>query len=386
MSSHPAQADLPTLPLNIEEIVSAIAIHKRRVLLFGPMGVGKSTLARQLAIAFAQQQRTCWCLNADPGTPAFGAPGAVSLAQWDHSHWQVTQHAALCTLDAGRFRLPLISALRALVPLLPDALILIDAPGVVRGVAGKELLAGMVEALAIDAVLALTAAQQPPHLQDELQALPVEVYVIHTQSETARPGKGSRAQHRTAQWEAYLTNATTQHCDLAALNVIGTPPPRDEQHAWIGRQVALIQADRTLAMGEVLQFRDKQLSLRVSGDMRQADTLLIRDVIRNQNGMLETATPFAAKRYEYLPPADVIPGHDIGTGPRIAGRVGALDIGLINGVFGDPLLHLRLRHQRRSLLFDLGDASRLPARIAHQLSDIFISHAHFPLARAFPAG
>jgi ribonuclease BN (tRNA processing enzyme) len=63
-------------------------------------------------------------------------------------------------------------------------------------------------------------------------------------------------------------------------------------------------------------------------------------------------------------------------GPRIVGRVGSAYVCLVNGVFGDPLLHLRLRHQRRSLLFDLGDGARLPARIAHQVTDVFISHAH----------
>ena len=35
-----------------------------------------------------------------------------------------------------------------------------------------------------------------------------------------------------------------------------------------------------------------------------------------------------------------------------------------------------MRHQRRSLLFDLGAGDRLPARIAHQVTDVFISHAH----------
>lgn len=49
---------------------------------------------------------------------------------------------------------------------------------------------------------------------------------------------------------------------------------------------------------------------------------------------------------------------------------------MVNGVFGDPLLHLRLRHRRRSLLFDLGEAGRLPARMVHQVGDVFISHAH----------
>ena len=38
--------------------------------------------------------------------------------------------------------------------------------------------------------------------------------------------------------------------------------------------------------------------------------------------------------------------------------------------------YLQLRHQGRSLLFDLGDGARLPARLAHQVTDVFISHAH----------
>ena len=375
MSSHPAIRDLPELPLNAEAIVSTIA-DKHRILLFGPMGVGKSFLARELALTLMRRQQTCWCLNADPGTPAFGEPGTLALARWEHDRWQVHHHAALCTLDAGRFRLPLISALRTLVPQLPDDLVLIDAPGVVRGVAAKELLAGLADTLAIDSVLALTPGEGPSPLLAELHALTSEVFIIHTRSGTARPGKRTRAQQRTEQWDAFLTEATTQLCDLATLNVIGTPPPRDAPHAWVGRQVALLRGNRTLAMGEVLQLRENQLSLKLAGDFRDADTLLMRDAIRNDHGMLETAIPFAKKRYDYLPPADVVPGIDISTGPRISGRVGSLDIGLINGVFGDPLLHLRLRHQRRSLLFDLGDASRLPARIAHQISDIFISHAH----------
>jgi ribonuclease BN (tRNA processing enzyme) len=52
-------------------------------------------------------------------------------------------------------------------------------------------------------------------------------------------------------------------------------------------------------------------------------------------------------------------------------------VALVNGVLGDPLLHVRLQHQKRSLLFDLGEASRLPARIAHQVSEVLVSHAHF---------
>jgi ribonuclease Z len=47
-----------------------------------------------------------------------------------------------------------------------------------------------------------------------------------------------------------------------------------------------------------------------------------------------------------------------------------------NGVFGDPLLHVRLAYVRRSLVIDFGEGARLPARIAHQVTDVLITHAH----------
>jgi ribonuclease Z len=61
---------------------------------------------------------------------------------------------------------------------------------------------------------------------------------------------------------------------------------------------------------------------------------------------------------------------------RPVAKVGHLVATLVNGVGGDPLLHVRLQHARRSLLFDLGEAGRLPARIAHQVTDVFLSHTH----------
>jgi len=66
----------------------------------------------------------------------------------------------------------------------------------------------------------------------------------------------------------------------------------------------------------------------------------------------------------------------MGHGPVYATRVGQASVVLLNGVFGDPLLRVRLRDQRRSLLFDLGEATRLSGKAAHQISDVFISHAH----------
>lgn len=49
---------------------------------------------------------------------------------------------------------------------------------------------------------------------------------------------------------------------------------------------------------------------------------------------------------------------------------------LVNGRTGDPALHVDLPMERRALMFDLGDVSRLPPRAALRLSDVFVSHTH----------
>lgn len=368
--------ELPQLPLDAAEIVDAALKHKQRVLLFGPMGSGKSTLAAHLASTLRQFGHACYCLNADPGSPAFGVPGSVSLAFWLDHRWHVIDSAALCTLNAGRFRLPLVSAVRRLSHQIPDGLALIDAPGVVRGIAGRELLHGLVEAAAVDVVLALSVQNQLPPLLEELRSLTADVFVLPAASCAKRPGKRIRARQRTEQWDQLLRTGRLQKLDLGELIIVGTPPLPAETSAWKGKQIALLGADQTLAMGEVQQIDDDVLTVLISTESNDADTLLIRDAVRSADGYLETATPYANEHFDYIPPNDVLPSFDVDTGPRIVGRVGAVDLALVNGVFGDPLLHARMRHQRRSLLFDLGAGDRLPARIAHQVTDVFISHAH----------
>ncbi len=379
-----ANYEMPILACNAEAITNAVIKHDRRLLLYGPPGVGKSTLAAQLARFLFATGRKCFCICADPGSPAFGLPGAVSLGRWQADSWQVSDFEALCSLDAGRFRLPLVTAVRRLAQLINDGVLLIDGPGVVRGVAGRELLQGLLEATDADGVLALTAAERPPPLLDELRALASEVFVVHASAEARRPGKRARARQRTERWDAYVSEATEHSLDLDRLNIIGTPPPLGEKNAWVGRQVALLQCNQPVAMAEVVRLQAQQLTIRSSAVPLAIDTLLVRDAQRSIDGLLETAIPFVTERLEYLPPPDMtIPMQESG-GPRVVGRVGSADVSLVNGVFGDPLLHLRLRHQRRSLLFDLGDGSRLPARITHQVTDIFISHAHMDHISGFP--
>lgn len=49
---------------------------------------------------------------------------------------------------------------------------------------------------------------------------------------------------------------------------------------------------------------------------------------------------------------------------------------LVNDAFGDPVLYVGLRDERRALLFDLGDVAALAPRHLMRLTHVFVSHAH----------
>ncbi len=360
------------------DIIAQALRTDRRVLLAGQPGIGKSTLARKLAAALHQDGRSCCCIGADPGSPRFGLPGTVCLARWDGKGWHSLAYEAVCTFDAGRFRLPLTAAVRRLSASAPASTLLIDGPGLVRGVAAAELLHALAEVTEVDLVLALVREGGKRHLSNELQALGAEVRWVLAAPQARRPGQRPRARHRTALWDNYLQAAEPESIDLATLRLLGTPPPLDVPSAWANRQIALLEAGRTVAMGEATALQGRRLSIKTPPWQGRPDALLIRDAMRGSDGYLSTAQPFAATTLTYLPPQDVLPqqaGEECG-GPRPVVRTGLADAILLNGVYGDPLLHLRLRQQRRSLLFDLGMPGRLSARLAHQVTDVFISHAH----------
>ncbi len=369
----------PLLGYSPPRIVDEILDTAQRVMLFGQPGIGKSTLSARLGHLLRDAGQDPACLGADPGSPGFGVPGALCLGEWRDDSWTLTDMEALCSLDAGRYRLPLVSALiRLLQRFHQVGPLIVDAPGVVRGGVGAELLAAIVEAAAIDAVLVLAREGEPLPLQRELECLPCRVYRLNAAEEARRPGKKARARNRTRLWDSYLEQSVARRIAFPEVPLIGMPPPLDQASAWVGRQVALLEEGRTLALGEVLAMEEDGLRLRTPPVQAGRPVLLVRDAQRSEDGLLNQAKPGVPPVNWYVPPADIMHRPDAAAagGPRPVVSMGIAHASLINGVFGDPLLHLRLRHQRRSLLFDLGEAGRLPGRIAHQVSDVFISHAH----------
>ncbi len=366
------------------EKLAARLTHCRRILLWGEMGVGKSTLALQLLPKFYQMTGHGQLLELDPGSPPFGVPGMLCRSWWGIEGLSWADLQALCSLNAARFRLPLLLAAERLSAIAEKAdskgPILIDPPGVVRGVGGAELLSALAESLRLDAVVAIQREGKSPPLEVELNTLPKPLIFVTASPDAKRPNKTERSKQRNRLWEYFLRKSAEQIIDLDNLSVLGTPPPLEVPSAWRERQTALLNgAGETLAIGEIIRLTGSQLTARMTFcTPGEPSILLVRDSGRDGAGRLATLTPIVkAAASPHVPVEMLAPEISVtpATAP-VSSHLGPAWATLVGGVFGDPLLHVRLRHRKLSFLFDLGDPARLAAKVAHQVRYVFLSHAH----------
>ncbi|MDH5509657.1 MAG: MBL fold metallo-hydrolase [Nitrospinota bacterium] len=351
----------------------------RRIMLFGQPGSGKSTLATTMASIISSQGET-YILAADPGSPPFGPPGAINLGRWRDGAWELLHAEALCSLDAARFRLPLVAAVTAMAAKAPkEAFLIIDTPGVTRGMAAAELLEGIARGAKAEAVVILSYDESSPALASELRGLDVKIIPVGQTLGAGSPSSRERDIARTRLWNYHMDGAEIMDIDTRSVPLVGAPPPLEAEEAWRGRQAALVDSHgATVSMGEIISIgKDGVIAARMPPAGKEWRSLLVRDAYRDSRGYIRTSRPVAGRAWGRAAP-DMYPDSEkaMSHGPAYATCVGQASVVLLNGVFGDPLLHLRLRDQRRSLLFDLGEATRLPGRIAHQVTDVFISHAH----------
>ncbi|MCA9669661.1 MAG: hypothetical protein KC503_28895, partial [Myxococcales bacterium] len=288
------------------------------------------------------------------------------------------------SLDSSRFRLPLCAGAAALARAARDDDTLCAlAPGIFRGEAARELLPALVALLDVRCVL---AAFSEPDGASQLPALPPHVERVLLDVEgLARIAKPQRAAQRSARWQGYLAGGVEHELALAALRCEGRAPATADD--WRGRQLVLSnEAGETLCLAEVRRVLESEPTRLVvalppaAPPLEGLAAVLWRDA-RVEGGALVTASapsnalthrvqqsPFSLRAR-----ASVVA--DLGP-PPVLSSAGATAT-LVSGAFGDPLLHLRFDREKRSLLVDLGETSRLPARIAHQVEDVLVSHAHF---------
>ncbi len=356
----------------------------RKILLWGKMGIGKSTLAVHLLQYYVKSNQRCMLMELDSGTPPFGVPGAISIGTALNGTISPQCMRPLCSLNSARFRLPLIIEAQELAKVAKhignDSKLLIDPPGVVRGVGGAELLLALAASLEIDAIVFLDSAESNP-LVHELASITVDVICIKPSNAAKIPSKSEKDGARTKLWNTFLQRAIEENYDLNTLNLLGTPPPFDIPDAWCGRQIALLgHSGSVVGMGELIVldgFTASAKIVKLSTD--KAHNLLLRDAGRHPSGRLCTM-PIP----QHLQNAKKIPAYLTATAlhcseelsPPISCQIGDCQATLVGGVFGDPLLIMRLNNQKRSFFFDLGDPRRLQAKIAHQVEAVFLSHAH----------
>jgi ribonuclease BN (tRNA processing enzyme) len=343
------------------------------VLVAGGGRAARTSLLNELAAELERVGSEPRVLTADLGLPCLGPPGAVSRIRRSRGEWVLERIEPLCTLDAARFRLPLLLACRRLLEdSVPSPLI--EIPRLTRGMSASETLLAFIELTRARMVLSLGGMGG---LRDEISALGIDVLEVTGEKDSAAVDRG---RDRTRLWEKFLESASVITLPFSGLPLVGAPPPRAALAAFLGRQIGVLgEGGQALGFGEILSIDEQSLRARIRslGMEGEPRSLLIRDARRDERGTLSTDRMDGLRADARENESDLKAGT---TGAALCPPVITLASAkafLVNGVFGDPLLHIRLRHRRRSLLFDLGDTARLPARIVHQVSDVFVSHAHF---------
>jgi ribonuclease Z len=363
-------------PLHDPERLLAALPDRPRALFVGAGGRGKSTLLRALAGRLG-----CPVICADPGQPAFGPPGALSLGRLEGGLWRADRSAGLATLDAIRWRQPLVSAAARLARGVSEGPLLVDAPGVWRGLTAAELVEGLAAACGLNAAVVIERAPgEAEALADALGAAGLALVRVRSHPAARDDSSAARARLRTEAWERCMAGAPTWRLALAGLRVIGTRPPLDDPEAWAGRVAALLDgAGETAAMAEVVALEGEALALRAP-PVAGIRALVLRDA-RLERGRLRSAplAPRAERRPARPRRVGPIP---LDLGP--AATLGGATAQFLGTLFDDPTLHLRLARRQESLLFDLGDSELLTRRLAHQVRAAFVSHAHQDHFAAFP--
>ncbi|MFB6264111.1 MAG: hypothetical protein ABEL76_10880, partial [Bradymonadaceae bacterium] len=354
------------------------------VLFAGASGTGKSALAESILRNRSNENRRQFLLDADPGTPTAGPPGAVVLAELVEDGWQIRQIEGLATLDAGRYRLALVDAVARLSLGELDGDLAVDAPGLHRGRPAREFVPALYNAAGCERAIVVGDEDEASVLTDELVAGGHPVRRVRASAAASKQSGERRARQRTERWDEYLEGSEPRALSLGGLTLVGDGPPVDMRDAWPGRQVALIdESGSTLGMAEVEELRGDELHLRSPvPDLAPTAAVLARDARRNQKNLLRTDRPNEGTsgrttgNLESIFTPTRTADERLGLTGALTARAGMFRVSLIGGFFGNPVVHVETLHGSRRTLIDLGQAGCFPTSVLNQVEDVFVTHAH----------
>ena len=207
-----------------------------RIVLAGPPGVGKAAWVTRLADALDGLV----VMSTDPGLPTFGPPCALARGYREVGSWQVESVWGLATLDAIRFRLPIVTGACYLARDAGPMVII--APGVHRGHGAAELIAALAEAVGPTAVL--WVGREPCSFADAIGATGTPLWT--------RPAPGAalsdrdRRRERTRRWRVWMADAVAASIPRNGIALVGTGAPA------VDRVAAVLGADgQTLTLGRI---------------------------------------------------------------------------------------------------------------------------------------
>ncbi|MGM0555236.1 MAG: MBL fold metallo-hydrolase [Myxococcota bacterium] len=357
----------------------AASIRGRTAIFIGATGAGKSTLVASVADHLPPDARA---MCADPGSPAFGAPTTISMAHRREALWRVDDFEAIGSLDAGKYRLSILGAASRLLAGTSPHTLLIDSPGLYRGGIAREFLTQLAAVTGADLAVYLVDDIENAELLPAARSAGLDVWLVEPSASASRPSKSARRRARTSAWDAFIDGARVHTLQLDELAVVADLPV--EVGSLVGRVVGLGSDDGRIAnAGEVVAAADNRLEVRAHlEESDRVQSLLIRDAGRGPEGLLRTVrardndeagivevdrrTPFTLRDRTSAPSLDA---------PQTL-RVGMFEVSLLGGPFDDPSAYISLLHHERGMLVDFGESWRLPTRLHHQLTDVFLTHAH----------
>jgi ribonuclease BN (tRNA processing enzyme) len=372
----------------LERLVSDLRANPGAVLTLGKPGRGKSTLVAELLARLDALGLEPSLLAADPGQPALGPPACFSLSG-------PFALAFLGSTDPMAVRLTALGELLRLVRLFEHARrgrsLVIDACGLVASAIGREWALRQVEAAAASHVVLVEREGELEPLA-RLLAGRSGLALLRCQASDAAvsPGKTERRRRRGRAFTEWLANAVERELPLDGLPIVGAPERGVMSFDWPSRLVGLLDATgRTLAVGVAVGVAagvaaGESVLVRVSPFEGEIAAIRVGDAVFDERAgtverrlFAEAPAPppggsvFAIREKPvYAAPPFALRGDERSK------RAPGFQVHLPNGIFGDPLVHVRPLRERDGILLDLGRASSLPTKLLHRIGLVLISHAH----------